>query len=77
MIQNSVPSQTYPSREGADLAFHTSDGDIYFKMKNPITQDENNLMLYEDEPTIIAQGYFWYECPEAYEILMEYFKENG
>ncbi len=77
VMQNSVPTMTYPSREGADLVFHTSDGDIYFKIKNPIIHDENNLQLYEAEPTIIAEGYFWYSCPKVYGILMDYFKEIG
>ena len=75
VIKNSMPTSTYSSREEADLIFHTSNSDVYFKIKNPITDDEDNLQRYNEEPTIIAEGYFWYSCPEMYQILMEYFNK--
>ncbi len=66
--QRAVPSMTYPSRETADIIFHTHSGDLYGKIKFPISTDENGI----SEPTIIMQGYYWYSCEGLYNLLIEY-----
>lgn len=65
----SIPICPYPSRENADLIFHTTEGDIYFKIKSPFTEDEEQYKWTLTEATVIAKGYYWYNCPRLYEIL--------
>ncbi len=69
---SSTPTLTYPSRENADLLLHTINGDVFIKMKYPVSDDKEELEWILTEPTIIVEGYFWYECPELYEILNEH-----
>jgi signal peptidase I len=63
---NASPAMTYPSRENADIIFHTKSGDYYAKIKFPISTDENGM----SEPTMIVEGHYWYSCPALYEILV-------
>ena len=61
--QFAAATTPYPSRESSDIVFHTAGGDVYGKIKFPVGDWEMT------EPTIIMEGYFWYSCPELYEIL--------
>lgn len=72
IINNSMPTGTYQSREDADLILHTKNGDIYIKMKYLAEGGDLELEELMAEPTIIVEGYFWYECPELYNIMSEY-----
>ena len=71
ITQNAAPIGTYPSRENADMIFHTGDGDVYFKIKNPFELEEGQKEWVLTEATIIALGYYWYDCPEFYELLFD------
>ena len=67
VVNESVRVMTHPSRENADIIFHTPEGDRYGKIKFPVSTNENGL----SEPTIIMDGYYWYSCEDLYKILIE------
>ncbi len=72
IINNSSPTSPYKCREDADLILHTKSGEMYIKMKYLVAREGEELEWLITEPTIIVEGYFWYECPELYSIMSEY-----
>ena len=71
-INNTLtPINPYPSRENADIVFHTPNGDIWAKIKNPIKKADDQIEWILTEATIIFDGYYWFENAKFYEILFD------